>query len=289
MCERYGLKNTIQYAQYTIWWMDMDKRRPAIIVSNNWFNTVANGFLVASVTTKQFDDTTLSKEYGSLMVQFIGVNRDLCYIKLSDLKFIPKSDFGKIKSNDFYGVLTDMIAINKISEIMQGIMNPNYMGYHLTTEYITENIKVVDNVDDIESPSVNTPKKPIIVVVGEHRGKKPVDKERGVVNITTINDSIIGVPELRKMIDDNSCDDDIALEFLKNRQIIDDKDLLINTIVYISNNRSRDIRNRLGMSPSGISHKLHSVIKFANEQGYITAGAADMVKTKIVSNRYVRN
>ena len=286
MCEKYGIKNVIKYAQFTIWWLDMDKRRPAIIVSNNWFNTVANGFIAASMTTKQFDDDTLGKEYGQLLVPFIDSNREMAYIKLTDLRFVSKSEFDKISPTDFYGVLTDMTAMNKISELMQGIMNPSYMGYHLSTEYISNNIKI--QCEDT-TPSPET--KPTVVVVKSPK-RRPVNKVNESKKVETrckaeVFDDIITHVDLRNKINNKDCDEEIAIEFLRSPKLIDDKELIINAVVYIGDKKSVTLSQVVGLTQSGISRKLHSIVNTAENKGYITASAADMLRDNIRSRSRV--
>ena len=284
MCERYGIRNVIRFAQFTIWWMEMDKRRPAIIVSGNWFNTVANGFIAASITTKKFDDTTLDKEYGQLLVPFIDSNREMSYIKLTDLRFVSKSEFDKISPNDFYGVLTDMTAMNKISELMQGIMNPAYMGYHLSTEYISNNIKIQQ---EDNGPDKETDNKPTVVVVKSPKrrpaNKVVADDTKYTNHTVESNGDVVNRTDLRARIINQDCDEEIAIEFLRNHKPIDDRDLLINTVIYIGNKKSATLSRMLGVSPSGVSRKLHSIVNMAEERRYITPGAADFVRENIRS------
>lgn len=119
---RDWLQSCTQYPQFSIYWIELDKVRPAIIISNTWFNIVSRRAWVLPITStvKEPDDT---KEYTKLYFKFININKELNMIDMSSAEFIPLSE---IKPKNFIGMVVDPDLKDKLIEMSMNITNPNF-------------------------------------------------------------------------------------------------------------------------------------------------------------------
>ena len=310
MCDdkKYSSRSVIQFPQFSVWWMQMDKVRPVVVVSNNWFNTYSNGILVASMTSTDYDDK-LEKEYGKMLIPIVGHNRQRSFIKLNQLRFVSTQELVTLSIDCYAGFITDIIIQKKITELMSGIFVPEFNSYFTTSEFIMSQNESVEPVvkTDRSSPNDywNNQRRALAIsnsnksnsnspiknrsrnfIVNGNRIKKDVPTDDSAKNATVPTDDKYVV---RQLIANHSYDEQLALEYYRTRGILDDQDLIVNYIAYVVDNSYTEIASKLNVTQSSVNSKSQKVIAFADMKQYITPEEISFIRNRIRERKRTKN
>ena len=126
--------------QFGVYWVMLDKRRPAVIISNDYYNTTTSTVMVVPTTSqdKSFVEGDDVPEYLRMYIPILSADEShkLTYIDMSQIRIVPKKCFG---SKNFIGMITDMRVRELILERINERFTPNHPRMNvLTHEYQLE-------------------------------------------------------------------------------------------------------------------------------------------------------
>lgn len=130
-------KGHMYTSQFMIYWMNLDKRRPAVIISNDWFNQITGDVIIAPMTSQDKSFSDCDREYSELYIPVIQPSDSthdarIGYIDMTSIKVYNRNTIFK---KDFIGILTDRGARERIITIMNNIVSPEYNSDHTSLVY----------------------------------------------------------------------------------------------------------------------------------------------------------